>query len=198
MARYAFLVKYTKKNGTSGTDPLRTTCSCVSSVAEFLGIKDRVYTPSEGDLVDRAAYKREYTKADGTKGTLDVEAGKQVYLANDKAGARQIQLKTGAKTSGGTKKTLSFTFPSFLTVAEIADALGELIPSGKVATTGTTGASEVEPFFTIKGGRTYPIVPSATATASTATAVATTEAAQVTIATTTKSRKKKVAEAPSP
>jgi len=190
MGRFAFLVKYTRKNGTD-TDALRTSCSCIPRVADFLGIKDRIYTPSEGDQVDRAEYTREYTKTDGTKGTVTVAAGKNVYLANDKAGAKKVFLRTGAKTTKGTKKTLSFTFPSFLTVAEISDALGELIPSGKVATTATVGASEIEPFFTLKGGRTYPIVPSATAIASTGTAVATTEAAQVTITTTTKSRKKK-------
>jgi hypothetical protein len=190
MGRYSFLVKYTRKSAT-GTDAFRTSCSCIERVANFLDIKALVYTPSEGDLVDRAGYVREYTKADGTTGTVTVAEGKKIYLANSKAGIKKIFFKTGAKTAKGTKKTLSFSFPGFMTVAEIADALGELIPSGKIATTGTVGTSEIEPFFTFKGGGTYPIVPNATATASTATAVATTEAAQVTIATTTKSRKKK-------
>ena len=191
MGRYSFLVKYTRKSGTAGTDAFRTSCSCVERVAKFLDIKALVYTPSEGDLVDRAGYTREYTKADGTQGEVIVAEGKKIYLPNSKAGSKKIFFKTGAKTAKGTNKTLSFTFPSFMTVAEIADALGELIPSGKIATTGTVGTSEIEPFFTLKGGGTYPIVSNATATASTATAVATTEAAQVTIATSTKSRKKK-------
>jgi len=192
MGRYAFLVKFTRSGaGGTGTDAYRTSCSCIKRVANFLGIEDRVYTPSEGDVADRAGYTRAYTKADGTQGEMTVAAGKKIYLANSKAGAKKISLLTGAKTTKGTRKTISFTFPSFMSVAEIADALGELIPSGKINTTGVAGTGEIEPFFSIKGGRTYPILASATAIASTATAVATTEAAQTTIVTTTKSRKKR-------
>lgn len=192
MGRFSFLVKYTARAQTgTGTDPYRTSCSCIGRVADFLGIRDRVYTPSEGDLVERAAYTRSYTKADGTAGSVEVVSGSKIYLPNDRAGAKKIKLVTGARTTNGTRKTLSMTFPSFLSVAQIADALGELIPPGKIATTATVGASEIAPFFTIAGGRTYPIMASAAAVASTATAVATTEAAQVTITTTTKSRKKR-------
>jgi hypothetical protein len=190
MGRFSFLVKYTRKT-TTGTDTYRTSCSCVGRVADFLDIKNMVYTPSEGDLVDRAGYTREYTKADGTKGEVTVAEGKRIYLANSKAGAKKIFFRTGAKTTKGTKKTLSMTFPSFLTIAEIADALGELIPATKIAATATIGTGEIEPFFTLEGGGTYPIMASTAAVASTATAVATTEAAQVTITTSTKSRKKK-------
>lgn len=192
MGRFAFLIKYTARGQSgTGTDVYRTSCSCVERVADFLGIRDRVYTPSEGDLVERAEYTRNYIKADGTEGSVEVPAGSRVYLANDQAGAKKVKLVTGERTTKGTKKTLSFSFPSFLSVAQIADALGELIPSGKIATTATVGATEIGPFFSIAGGRTYPIVPSATAVASTATAVATTEATQVTITTTTKSRKRR-------
>ena len=192
MGRYSYLVKYTRAGtGGTGTDAHRTSCSCIKRVADFLGITDRVYTPSEGDLADRAGYAREYTKADGTVGTATVAAGKRIYLANSRAGAKKIQLTTGAKTTKGTRKTLSLTFPSFMSVAEIADALGELIPTGKISTTATVGAAEIEPFFSIVGGRTYPIMANAAAVASTATDVATTEPEQVTIVTTTKSRKKK-------
>jgi hypothetical protein len=197
MGRYSYLVKYTRAGtGGTGTDTYRTTASCVESVAKFLGIEDLVYTPSEADLADREGYTRTYTKPDGTEGSVEVPAGKRVYLPNGKAGAKKIQLTTGARTTKGTKKTLSFTFPSFMSVAEISDALGELIPAGKIATTGTVGASEIEPFFSILGGRTYSIMKNTDAVAATKTDVATTEAEQVTIVTTTKSRKKKVATSP--
>jgi hypothetical protein len=192
MARLPFLIKYTRSGaGGTGTDAYRTTCSCEKQVANFLGITDRIYTPSEGDAVDRAGYTRSYTKADGTPGETIIPAGKRIYLANPKAGAKKILLRTGARTAQGNKRTLSMTFPSFVSVPEIADALGELIPSTKFATTPTTGATEIEPFFSIVGGGTYPIVPSAAAIASTPTAAATTEAQQVAITTTTKSRKKR-------
>jgi hypothetical protein len=192
MGRFTFLVKYTGRGQSgTGTDPYRTSCSCIARVADFLGIRDRVYTPSEGDVAERAGYTRSYTKADGTVGSVEVPAGSKVYLANDRAGAKKVQLVTGARTQNGNKRTLSFTFPSFLSVAQIADALGELIPSGKIATTATVGAGEIEPFFSIVGGRTYPIIASAVATATTTTEVATTEPQQATIVVGTKSRKKR-------
>lgn len=197
MGRLVFLVKYTAVGqlGT-GTDPYRTSCSCIERVANFLDIKDRVYTPSEGDLVDRAGYTRSVPKPDGTFADVTVAEGKRIYLANSKAGGKKIQLVTGLKTAKGTNRKLHMTFPSFMSVAQIADALGELIPATKINTTGTLGAAEIKPFFTIEGGRTYPIMPNAAAVASTATDVAITEAEQVTITTTTKSRKKRRTTAP--
>ncbi len=192
MGRYSFLFKFTRPGtGGTGTDAYRSSFSCIRRVAEFLDITDKVYTPSEGDQADRAGYTRSYTKADGTTGTVTVAAGKRTYLANSRAGAKKIQLTTGGKTTQGTKRTLSFTFPSFATVAEITDALGEIIPSGKISRTGTVGASEIEPFFSIKGGGTYAIIPNPAAIADTQKEEDTTEAEQVTIVTTTKSRKRK-------
>jgi hypothetical protein len=195
--RLPFLVKYTRSGaGGTGTDTYRTTCSCTPAVADFLNIRDRMYTPSEADLATRAGYTREYTKPDGTKGQATVAEGKRVYLANTRAGKKTVILTTGGKTTKGTRRTLSITFPSFLNVAEIADALGELIPTGKVATSATVQATEVEPSFKLLGGRSYPIVKSADAIASTATDVAISEAEQVTIVTTTKSRKRRGATTP--
>ncbi|MEG4842625.1 hypothetical protein [Microcoleus sp. B9-D4] len=192
MGRFSFLIKYTGKGVTgTGTDAYRTTCSCIERVANFLDIKDRVYTPSEGDLVDRAGYTRSMPKPDGTFADVVVAEGKRIYLANTRAGGKKIQLITGLKTAKGTNRKLHITFPSFMSVAQIADALGELIPATKINTTGVLGATEIKPFFSIEGGRTYPIVPNAAAVASTATVVATTEAAQTTVATTTKSKKKR-------
>lgn len=193
MPRLSFLFKYTRSGsgGEAGTDAHRTTCSCIPRVADFLEIRDRIYTPSEGDLVERAGYTRSYTKADGTPGSVTVDAGNRIYLPNGRAGAKKVELTRGGVTEQGNKKTLSFTFPSFVSVAEIADALGELIPATKIATTATVGENEIQPFFKIKGGRSYPIVPNAAAIAATRTDVATTEAEQVTIATTTRSRRRR-------
>ncbi|TAG59790.1 MAG: hypothetical protein EAZ28_09880 [Oscillatoriales cyanobacterium] len=174
MARHSFLVKYRRSGADgTGTDDFRTTCSCIPRVANFLDIKSRSYTPSPEDVTDRAGYTRSYIKADGS------------------TNARKVSLTTGLKTTKGNKRKLSFTFPSFLTVAEIADILGELIPATKIATTATVGAGEIEPFFSIKGGRTYPIASATVAAASANPDVATTETEQAATATGTKSKKKK-------
>jgi hypothetical protein len=189
MARYAYLVKYTRSLGT-GTKQYRTTFNCIKRVAVFLGIEGLVYTPSPADLVDRASYERTYTKADGTDGKVTVAAGKIVYKGNStRACAKKIFLTTGKKTAAGTKRTLSITFPSFLSVAEISDALGELIPPAKIATTATVSPSEIEPFFTIAGGGTYAIMTKTAADADNKTDVATTEAEQVALTTGTESKK---------
>ncbi|MCC3447671.1 MAG: hypothetical protein JGK04_09200 [Microcoleus sp. PH2017_39_LGB_O_B] len=192
MARHSFLVKYRRSGADgTGTDDFRTTCSCIPRVANFLDIKSRSYTPSPEDVTDRAGYTRSYIKADGSTGEVTVPASKAVYLAFGRPNARKVSLTTGLKTTKGNKRKLSFTFPSFLTVAEIADILGELIPATKIATTATVGAGEIEPFFSIKGGRTYPIASATVAAASANPDVATTETEQATTATTTKSKKKK-------
>jgi hypothetical protein len=194
MARTSFLVKYKDKGQTgTGTDFYRTSCKCVPRVAKFLDIETKQYVPDLADVVDRAGYQRTYTKADGTDGTVTVAEGKMVYLAKGKPCARTIFLTTGRKTAKGTKRKLSFTFPSYLGIAEIGDALGDLIPATKVNRTGNTGAGDIEPFFTIKGGGTYPIPLQATAEATTDTDAAGTPAEEVTLLAGTKSRKKKAA-----
>ncbi|MEG3913580.1 hypothetical protein QT979_08600 [Microcoleus sp. w2-18bC1] len=194
MARTSFLVKYKDRGQTgTGTDFYRTTCSCIPRVAKFLDIDTKEYVPSEADIVERAGYTRTYVKPDGTDGTITVAAGTKTYLASGKPGARTIILTTGRKTTKGTRRKLSFTFPSYLGVAEIGDVLGDLIPATKVNRTGSTGDADIFPYFTIKGGGTYPIPLQTVAEASTDTDAAGTPAEEVTILTGTKSRKKKVA-----
>ncbi|MGB8691514.1 MAG: hypothetical protein WCD53_29915 [Microcoleus sp.] len=162
-------------------------------MARFLDIATKQYVPDGIDLVDRAGYTRTYTKSDGTDGTVTVPEGKRSYLASGKPGARTIFLTTGKKTTKGTRHKLSLTFPSYLGIAEIGDVLGDLIPNAKVNRTGTTGDTDIEPFFTVKGGGAYPIPLQAVVEATTDTDAAGTPADEVTILSGTKSRKKKVA-----
>lgn len=192
MARYAYLLKYSRDGGgEGGTKQYRTTFNCIKRVAEFLGIEGLIYTPSPEDVVDRAEYTREYTKADGSVGSVTVPAGKVVYKGNSsRACGKKVFVTTGGKTAQGTKKTLSITFPTTLSIPEISDALGELIPPGKISRTGTVAATEIEPFFSLVGGGSYAIMTAPAAEASTKTDVATTEAEQTTIAATTESKKK--------
>jgi hypothetical protein len=194
MARTSFLVKYKDKGQTgTGTDFYRTTCSCIPRVAKFLDIDTKQYVPNLDDLVDRAAYTRVYTKPDGTDGEVTVPEGKRTYLASGKPNARTVFLVTGRKTTKGNRRKLSFTFPSYLSIAEIGDALGDIIPATKVNRTGATGAADIDPFFIIKGGGTYPIPLQAEAEATTDTDAAGTPAEEVTLLAGTKSRKKRAA-----
>jgi len=194
MARSSFLVKYRDKGQTgTGTDFYRTTCSCIPRVAKFLDIDTKQYVPSLNDLVERVAYTRTYVKADGTDGEVTVPEGQRNYLAYGKANARTVFLMTGRKTAKGNRRKLSFTFPSYLSIAEIGDALGDLIPATKVNRTGATGAADIDPFFIVKGGGIYPIPPQSEAEATTDTDVAGSPAEEVTLLSGTKSRKKKAA-----
>jgi len=194
MARTSFLIKYKDRGQTgTGTDFYRTTCSCVPRVAKFLDMETKQYVPSDDDLVDRAGYTRTYVKPDGTDGSVTVPEGKKTYLASGKPNARTIFLTTGRKTTKGTRRKLSFTFPSYLGISEIGDALGDLIPAAKVNRTGATGAADIDPFFTVKGGGTYPIPLQTVAEATTDTDAAGTPAEEVTILAATKSRRKKAA-----
>jgi hypothetical protein len=148
MARSSFLVKYEAKGQTgTGTDFYRTTCSCIPRVAKFLDIDGKQYVPSLNDLVERAGYTRAYVKPDGTDGEVTVSEGQKNYLAYGKANARTIFLTTGRKTSKGNRRKLSFTFPSNLSIAEIGDALGDIIPAAKVNRTSATGAADIDIFY---------------------------------------------------
>jgi hypothetical protein len=192
MGRSSFLVKYKAKGQTgTGTDFYRTTCSCIPRVAKFLDIDSKQYVPNLNDLVERAGYTRAYVKPDGTDGEVTVAEGQRNYLAYGKANARTVFLTTGRKTTKNNRRKLSFTFPSYLSIAEIGDALADIIPATKVNRTGATGNADIDPFFIVKGGGIYPIPLQADAEASTDTDVAGTPAEEVTLLAGTKSRKKK-------
>jgi hypothetical protein len=195
MARINLIIKYQGKDSTgTGTALYRSTCNCVLRVAKFLKIDGKAYTPTPGaDMADRASYARDYYDATGTKQSVTVAAGKFVYAPDDKARGKAVELTTGLKTTGKNNSKLTITFPSFLTVADIGDCLGEIIPPGSIQRTAGTapGATEIYPFFKIKGGRTYPIPLAATVTGTTTPDVGMTEAEQAEIATTTKSKTKK-------
>lgn len=191
MARYSYLFEYpeTLPGPTAVVVFHRSTFSCIPRVAKFFEIKSLQYVPNTGDLVDRAGYTRSYTKADETEGTLTVPAGKKVYTAYGKANAKIVTVKTG-RNAQGKRKTLTFTFPSSLGVANIADALGELLPPAKVASIAPATPVQIEPFFTIKGGNTYPLPTSAEAEATPFPNLAKTPAEEITVLARTVSKPK--------
>lgn len=158
MTRCSYLFEYpeTLPGPTAVVVFHRSTFSCVPRVADFLAIRNQQYIADLSDKVDRAQYTRSYYKADGTVASVVVPAGKKTYNAYSKANAKQVTLKTGPSVTGK-RRTLTFTFPSHLTVADIGDALAELLPAEKVASTVAATPVQVEPFYTIVGGNTYPL-----------------------------------------
>ena len=87
---------------------------------------------------------------------------------------------------------LHFTFPSFLNAAEIADQLGNLIPAANVAAIGVAPtATQIEPYFSILGGRKYPLPTLAQALATPEPKISLTKPEEVAILVESKSKKKK-------
>ena len=196
MARCPFLFEFEayapgSAPGTVTKLKYRTTYSCVPRVANFLGIKDLQYVADPTDKVKRAGYTRSYYKADGTKGSLNVSEGERVYLPYGKANAKTVILKTGPDAITRKRRILTFTFPSYLGVADIGDALAELL-TGKVAEIGAATALQVEPFYTILGGRTYPLKTSAQAEATPFPNLAKTPAEEISILAGTVSQRRNV------
>lgn len=185
MTRLAFMVGY------KGQDPSETVpdaakenllgyFSCEKRVAVFLGI-EAAYAKSVTRT--RAAYTKNVL-INGTPTEKTVAAGSVDFVPSAKARSRTVILKTGAMAKK-TKRTLSLTFPSTMTVSQIGEALAEYIPSSKIqapASATAPSATEIYPQFTIKGGRTYPLMTGTAAETSTNVDAPATDAEQVTLA----------------
>ncbi|MEH2187180.1 MAG: hypothetical protein V7K64_13565 [Nostoc sp.] len=148
--------------------------SCRSNVARFLDIESKAFNGTIYGKEREYKGERVLTLADGTKlnkGILNTDgknAGEPVAIQRV-VGKRRVILRTGKPigtvVAGKTPSyhTLSFAFPTWATIATIADALGEIIPAGKMKSSPT--AADIRPQFTIEGGGTYGIMsPAAAAT----------------------------------
>lgn len=164
----------------SNPDPLGY-FSCRLSTARFLDIEDKIKAPIITSTRSGSATGRSLTLADGTKleqatGQIQIPETKIVLASNPK-GSRTVVLKTGNLIEDTTRKkgrasafhTISFRFPSFATILNIADALGTLIPPGKIGA--PPGQTEIWGLFTVLRGRTYPIQEQASAKADAGTDV---------------------------
>jgi hypothetical protein len=144
---------------------------CRRSVARFLDIEDKASALLSERTVK--ASSRSLTLADGTKleseklgavrehkrvgGSLSANGKKTIVLHTN-----QIIVDTKAvKNKKSRRHSLRFRFPAFAGVVDIADFLAETIPATKFG----TGASEIRPFFSMVGGRKYPIMISSAAVA---------------------------------
>ncbi|AKG21248.1 hypothetical protein [Calothrix sp. 336/3] len=159
---------YRKTSGDTGrslNDPFGV-FSCRLSTARFLDIESKIIS---GVLIkERKAYTRSLTLADGTTITATPTAGteiaaSEIVLPIGGRGSRSVILTTG-KLIADTKRTvgkgsayhtLTFRFPGWATIANISEALGELIPANKIKETPTS--DDIRPYFKVVGGRTYPI-----------------------------------------
>lgn len=157
------------------------TMSCTQRVATFLGIENSgaKSIPVERD---RAGYTKSVINAAGAEVSVTVPAGKSSWIPSSRAKlGKTVTLKTGRVTTKKNNRTLSLTFSSGATVGQISEFLGEIIPVEKIDLTGTIAATNIANQFSIKGGRTYPIMAKAAAETSVSVTVPDTVTEQQTV-----------------
>jgi hypothetical protein len=146
---------------------------CRKSTARFLDIEKFASTGSFKKK--RKGFVRTRTLADGTVlGGKDAQVAETEFEVNAKARGmgKNIKLITGKKTSKGNYQTISFNFPGFATSLVIGEALGELIPVGKINKPGSNvSATEIFPYFITPSGKRGSIRQQAAAISSTAASV---------------------------
>lgn len=195
MARLAFLIGFkgqdpSEKPPDSAKENLIGVFTCKTTVATFLGIETKAYVAKAENVRERKSYTKNVMKSVGGAAPALVDvivpAGEIIYTPTSSARARTVILKTGAKANKA-NRTISLTFPSNVTVAQIGEALAEYIPATKIQVTATKPSStEIYPQFSIKGGRTYSLLPKAEAEASTNVTAPDTPAEQTTVVTAAK------------
>lgn len=158
MTRLAFMAGYkgqdpSEKPADAAKENLLGYFTCETRVAKFLKI-DTLYSRTVKRT--RAAYTKSVMIAGvGTEKTIP--AGEIEFVPDTRARSRTVILKTGMSALK-TKRTLSLTFPSKMTVAQIGEALAEYIPDATIQRGATAPSnSEIYPQYKIKGGRTYPL-----------------------------------------
>ena len=183
--------KTTGDAGRSVDDPVGV-FSCNMNAARFLDLNDKAI-PLPVMVRERKAGKRSLTLADGTTLTAtqagtDTNASEIVVPVSGR-GSRTVILKTGklitdsqrVKGKNSAYHTISFRFPSFATILNISEALGEIIPATKIKN--PPNATDIWGYFTVKGGRRYPIMLGTEAETSTDISVAETSAEVTALAT---------------
>lgn len=149
--------------------------SCRLNVARFLDIENKTFNGTIFGAPRKYTSERNLTLVDGTvltksEANSDGKNEGEPVAIRRSVGRRSVVIKTGKQIgtaqAGKPKKyhTISFAFPSWATIPVIAEALGELIPTGKIKT--TPDATDIYPYFKIAGGGTYGIMQAAAATSS--------------------------------
>jgi hypothetical protein len=192
-SRVGFWVSYKAQDPEEGTKPgdapvtaakenMFSSFSCELHVANFLDI-----TALAGQVVKRTVkgYEKTISKLGVTPVVNKTFTAKEVdRMCSVKPKAKTVMLTTGAKTAKGTNRTLSLTFPSAMTIPQIAETLAETIPATKIqrGSTSAPSVTEIYPKFKVKGGGTYAIPTKEAAETSTNVDVPDTVAAQQTTA----------------
>lgn len=160
------LYRETKDAGVVKKDPIGY-FSCRANVGRFLGIDKAQFTGLI--MLPRKTYNRVLTLADGTKlatseENTDGKVEGSMYPLRKVVGDKSVILKTGKRIYPNDAKktqthTLTFAFPTWATIETIGDALGELIPTGKISKDSTPSDTEIFPYFALaSGGGSYPII----------------------------------------
>lgn len=165
MGREAFLVFFKQqvtdtKEKTTTTQNTTTVITMIDRVAKFLGL-DNASNRLTLDLKNtkkRAGYKKKGWKKDEAgewvQEEMEIPEAEIPITFSSKARTNKITLFVRGKGANAkSQKQVTVTAPATLTVAQIADALGDLIPTSKRGTT----ATDLYPYFSINGGRRYPI-----------------------------------------
>ncbi|MBH8553400.1 hypothetical protein I8751_13650 [Nostocaceae cyanobacterium CENA357] len=150
---------------------------CKLSTARFLDIEAKIFT---GTIIrKRKGYTRTKVLADGTTlGGKDAQVaeGRTTGHARAVPHGKNIKLVTGKKTQKGNYQTISFNFPTAVPTYAIGEALGELIPPGKIEA--TPGNTEIFPYFILPTGSRSGIMKQSAAQTSTNVEVPVTDAAR--------------------
>lgn len=164
MARSAFLVYfeqkvYNSKTKTTTTQKTATAMTCIDRVAKALDLDagERALKFSLVQKRKKAAFKKNVWTKDAEGNWLvsqvDMPETEINYVFSSRARKNKVTLYLRGKGTNKSQRTLTFTAPATLTVAQIGDALADLIPATKRG----TGVDDILPVFSINGGRQYPL-----------------------------------------
>ncbi|HYW20321.1 MAG TPA: hypothetical protein VE956_13625 [Nodularia sp. (in: cyanobacteria)] len=149
--------------------------SCRSNVTRFLDLNQFVI---RGNIKKQIESKvRDFTIVDSGANSYAVSPENTNAVANERTytfrkyrTGKSIRIITGLKTTNKNPRTIGFLFPRWADITSISDALGTIIPPGKMSI--TPGTTEIFPEFSLKGGGTYAIALNAAAQASSTAEVA--------------------------
>ena len=158
----------------------------------FLEIPAAYGLPPEGEdaMLEVEGSTRTLALIGGASGTgastTAVASHKRSRTFRPRSGSKSVILTTGRPTKTGSriKSIITCRFPSWLKISQIADLLGQAIPTTKIGL--PPSDTEISPYFRVQGGMTARILTAATAAATATPAVATSQADANTIGAATK------------
>jgi hypothetical protein len=158
MTRYAFLCEFkqrVEKKGKVSTQKAVTVLSCIDRVAKALDIdtSDRILKFDLTQTRKKAAYEKMVWGQDASGVWVQSKKAFPVsevpFIFSAKAKSQKITLFLRGKGANiKSKKQLTITAPATLTIGQIGDALGDLIPSTKRG----NSATDIDGMFAVNRG----------------------------------------------